>query len=303
MLKLVKSVSAVTRRHMSVAILPHQHYTSDDENLKAACKRIQSLSVEIDTSLIDKNTLARLNACADEFVVELLQNLADFDLKAKHMADILCTYEDWSVLTRSKLNEMQEMYRSLSLQKEVYLALMSKNALLAQANRQQLAARHRELQDFFTNKYLDRILVRSPRLLTDDFHYIKYKFIYMFSLMGVEQKDMCQSQAFDFSIGHIRERHLFLLRSSFYDKPNKKGLTKFENPRLYQMMDTSLPNYLRICARDAFTVHDYETFCEYLKQENFETELLGLKIGKSMQDELLKTIQEQRKYDKSTECD
>ena len=109
---------------------------------------------------------------------------------------------------------------------------------------------------------------------------------------------MYQSQAFDISIEHIREKHSFLLRSAFNDKPNKKGMTKFENPRLYQMMDTTLPNYLKICTRDAFTVQDYETFCEYLKQVNFETELLDLKIGKSVQDELLKSIKEQRKYDK-----
>ena len=144
--------------------------------------------------------------------------------------DMLRTYDDWSVLTRDKLNEMIDMFRSVSFKKELYLAVMSSNQVLSAKTERQLAMRLSELKEFFTNKHLERILLKSSNLLTDDIDYISYKFTYIFALMGIEQKEMMLSAVFSHPIKHIRERHLFLLRSGLYDKPNKKGLTKIENP-------------------------------------------------------------------------
>ena len=86
---------------------------------------------------------------------------------------------------------------------------------------------------------------------------------------------MCKSQVFDRSIDFMRERHLFLERSGFYDKPNKKGITKIENPKLAKIMDTGLKMFLRECSNNVFIEEDYKTFCEYLAEENFDDELLG----------------------------
>jgi hypothetical protein len=189
------------------------------------------------------------------------------------------------------------MFRSVSFKKELYLAVMSSNQVLSAKTERQLAMRLSELKEFFTNKHLERILPKSSNLLTDDIDYISYKFTYIFALMGIEQKEMMLSAVFSHPIKHIRERHLFLQRSGLYDKPNKKGLTKIENPRLYNIMDNSVKEYLRLCGRDLFSVSNYETFCEYLKLENYESELLGLRIGKHMQDQILESMQIQRSED------
>lgn len=113
--------------------------------------------------------------------------------------------------------------------------------------------------------------------------------------MKIRQQEMCKSKVFDFSIDFIRERHLFLERSGFYDKPNKKGISKIENPKLKQIMDTSLKTFLNECTRNVFTEQDYVTFCDYLKEENFDDELLGNNIGTELESQIISTIRREKR--------
>jgi hypothetical protein len=90
---------------------------------------------------------------------------------------------------------------------------------------------------------------------------------------------------------------LFLSRSGFYDKPNKKGVTRVQNPKLNQIVDLTLNEYLKVCTKSTFNSRDYETFCDYLSQESFEDELLGNRIGSLLEKQILVGIK-QDKYDK-----
>lgn len=267
------------------------------EHLKLMVQKLKTLPIEIETKYLDKQTLSRLTSCSDSFVIDLVNNLNTYDIKSKYMSDILRTHDDWNLLRRGKLNEMIDMLRSVSFKKEVYLSVISQNKLLLNTTERQLVNRLGELKDFFNKQHLERILLNSSQILTDDIDSIRYKFTYIFALMGIEQKEMMLSSVFSYSISFIRERHLFLLRAAFFDKPNKKGLTKIENPRLYNIIDSNLKDYLRICTKDTFTVSNYETFCEYLKLQNFDDELLGLRIGKQMQDQIIESIKIQKDDD------
>jgi hypothetical protein len=267
------------------------------EHLKQMVQKLKTLPIEIETKYLDKQTLTRLASCSDSFVIDLVNNLNTYDIKSKYMSNILRTHDDWNLLTRGKLNEIIDMLRSVSFKKEVYLSVISQNKLLLNTTEPQLVKRLDELKGFFNKQHLERILLKSSQILTEDIDSIRYKFTYLFALMGIEQKEMMLSSVFSYSINFIRERHLFLLRTAFFDKPNKKGLTKIENPRLYNIIDSNLNDYLRICTKDMFTVSNYETFCEYLKQQNFDDELLGLRIGKQMQDQIIESIKIQKNDD------
>ncbi len=112
--------------------------------------------------------------------------------------------------------------------------------------------------------------------------------------MKIEQKEMSKSCVFDRSIDFIRDRHLFLERSGFYDKPNKKGITKIENPKLTKIMDTGVKMFLRECTGGMFEEQDFETFRRYLSEENFDDELLGNNIGNLLEKQIIQTMRQTR---------
>lgn len=116
--------------------------------------------------------------------------------------------------------------------------------------------------------------------------------------MKISQDEMVKTKTFDKSLDHIRSRHLFLSRSGFYDKPNKKGITKIENPKLSSIMDTSLGDFLKLCTNNTFAVSDYEAFCEYLEDENFDDELLGNNIGNLLEKQIINTIRQAKRDEK-----
>jgi hypothetical protein len=279
---------------MATLALNHKNNNNKQDYKKILTKNLLSKSVAPNIDQLNVKTLERLESCSIEFVVDLIKNLNDIGFKDKQLAAILDTHDDSSLLTRSKLIEMYDMFRNVSLKKEIFLATVMANPMLLQVKEDKLSVRLKELKRMFTNNHLDKLLVKSSRLLTDDLNYIIYKFSYVFAVMSIPQEDMCASQLFNHSMSHIRERHLFLLRSGFYDRPNKKGISKVVNPKLYQMVDTDLGTYLDVCTRRVFNKQDYETFCEYLKEENFENELLGYRIGKALQDEIVNSIRDTR---------
>ena len=297
MLKIHNNSRFLAIKRLFSSVSPRLVKDQKIEHLKLMVQKLKTLPIEIETKYLDKQTLSRLTSCSDSFVIDLVNNLNTYDIKSKYMSDILRTHDDWNLLRRGKLNEMIDMLRSISFKKEVYLSVISQNKLLLNTTERQLVNRLGELKDFFNKQHLERILLNSSQILTDDIDSIRYKFTYIFALMGIEQKEMMLSSVFSYSISFIRERHLFLLRAAFFDKPNKKGLTKIENPRLYNIIDSNLKDYLRICTKDTFTVSNYETFCEYLKLQNFDDELLGLRIGKQMQDQIIESIKIQKDDD------
>ena len=126
----------------------------------------------------------------------------------------------------------------------------------------------------------------------------RYKFTYIFQLMRISQDEMCRSGAFNWPLEHVRARHLFLERSAFYDRPNKRAIAKIANPKLRHIVDLPLRAYLRACTGDVLRPDDYDTFCDYLRRENLDGELLGHRIGHALEKQIIGAIR-QDKYDKA----
>lgn len=108
--------------------------------------------------------------------------------------------------------------------------------------------------------------------------------------MGFEQREMCSTRLFNCELKFIRQRHLFLERAMLYDRPNKKGITRVENPKLAHILEPNLKQFLDICTRGLLNQEDYMTFCDYLEDEKFDNELLGLRIDSVLRKQILGDI-------------
>lgn len=258
--------------------------------------KIKNLPVKINTNYLDLSTLDRLNLCSNDFLIDLLHNLDTYGIKDKHLTNILKSHDDWSLLTKNKLSQTFQMFRELAFTSDIYLELISRNQQLIQMDKRKLEVRLHDFKYFFTNKQMDKLLLKTPDLLTCNFDNFTYKFTYLFVLMGIDQEEQCKTNVYDHNIDHIRQRHLFLQRSAYFDKPNKKGISKVVNPKFKDIVDSNLKEYLRICTNDIFDLQQFQTFCDYLKEENFEDELLGQRIGSSLQKKIIYNVK-QSKYE------
>ena len=288
-LRSLSSVSFVSENLLDLTNNKHKNRLN-----RSIYEKLNSLPVKINTNNLDLATLDRLNVCSKEFLSNLVFNLNEYGLKDKLLTNALKSYDDWSLLSRSNLNDAFQLFRELSFPPELYMNVISKNQNLIAIERKKLQQRMIELKEFFSNKQLQRLLIRSPELLTNNFDNFRYKFTYAFILMGFQQKHMASTYFFNHSIEFIRERHLFLERSAFYDKPDKKGISKVENPKMSYIFDTNLKEYLRICTRNNLDEHDYAAFCDYLKKDNFNDELLGNRIGRLLQTQIIQQIRMSR---------
>jgi hypothetical protein len=263
-------------------------------DLKSNIAKINSLSLKIRTDYLTPEVINRLAACPTEFVVDLITNLTDYGFLNRELATVLRTYDDWSVLTRKQLANSNETFRGLSLNTELFRSVFAGNPNILNADLKFLSWRLHDLKYYLTNRHLELVLPKSPHILTDNFNNFRYKFVYLYILMGVRQKEMCASYVFNHNIKHIRERHLFLTRALFYDTPTKKGATRVENPKLSAIMDTPVSEFLKRCTQGMFDEQDYQVFCDYLSEEFFENELLGNKIDKTLRNQILEAIKEER---------
>lgn len=273
-------------------------YSIKAEQLSKIKQKVDALPGGINTNLLDLKTLNRIGLCSNDFLTSLVKNLTQYGIKDKHLCATLETYENWNDLTKDKIEYVWNMFRECSLNNEIYAISLSKNPKIIEIDKKYLTNRLNDFKDFLTRKYLERALVRSPDLLTCNLDLFRYKYSYVFAFMGIEQAEMCSSYVFSHSIEHIRERHIFLLRSGLYDKPNKKGETKVENPKLSFIVDTHLKEFLKLCTKNMFSTDDYSAFSSYLKEENFDNELLGSRIGKLAMNQILDSIRQQKRIDR-----
>ncbi|CAF0709198.1 unnamed protein product [Brachionus calyciflorus] len=272
-------------------------YSINTHELSRIKDKLNKLPIKINTNLLDVNTLNRLGVCSNDYLENLVQNLSLYGIRDKYLCDTLRVYEDWGDLTKEKIEYVWCLFRELSLSNDIYASSLSRNPSIIEIDKKFLQVRLDEFKEFFTKKNLDRLLVRTPELLTGNFDLFRYKFTYCFALMGIEQDEMSSSNYFSHQIEHIRARHLFLNRSGFFDSPYKKGHSKLINSKLSHIVDTNLKEYLRLCTNNLFEVDDFNVFCDYLKKENFDNELLGLRIGKLLRNQILDSIKYQKKLD------
>jgi hypothetical protein len=251
---------------------------------------------KIKPTQFDANTLERIGQVDHDSVFNIVKNLNDHGMKLSCILETLKNHENWMLLNRDNINEKFEYFRQMNLSSELTEHIIAGNPVVMSDDMSKIKTNLKEIKTFFTNKQMNKLIAKTPKLLTiNDLSSFIYKFTYMYVLMGIKQDAMCTSLVFDFSIDHIRQRHLFLSRSGLYDKPDKHGLTKVKNPSLVDIVDTKPKRYFKTCTNGLFDQYDYEAFCNYLNQEDFTDELLGFNIGKSLRNQIIIQIKSARK--------
>ena len=132
-------------------------------------------ALKLNNKHFDLATLQRLSLCSNQFLIDLVRNLETHGLKDKQLANALKTYENWSGLTHETLKERFQMFRELALTSNVYMEIFARNSHMLTIEKRTLQQRFKDFKMFFTNNQLERLLVRSPNLLTDNFDNFSYK--------------------------------------------------------------------------------------------------------------------------------
>jgi hypothetical protein len=257
--------------------------TTNEINTKSDELSENLLKYNLKLSKFNLKTQTRLQQSNLNELTTIIKNLHDYGIEWQRIIETLENYEDWSVFARDNLAEKFDIFRNLKLSTPLLNFIISRNEQIMHLNEITIGHQLNRLKKYFSNSQLDRLLAKTPKLLTNDFYSFQYKFTYLYCVMGFKQDEMCTSFVFNQQINHIRERHLFLTRSGFFDKPNKKGETKVQNPYLKDIVDSNIDAFLKLTTKNQFTIEDYETFCSYLNEENFEDELLGFNIEDAVQ--------------------
>lgn len=127
------------------------------------------VTLKIKQTFLNKPTLDRLSNCSQDFLQSLAADLEIFEIKDKLLADMLKNHEDWSLLTRDRLQSTCETFRDLKFTPNIYLEMLARNPLLMDIDLRSLVSRLNDLKDFFTKRHLNRLFVTTPTILTDDF--------------------------------------------------------------------------------------------------------------------------------------
>ncbi|CAH1797549.1 unnamed protein product [Owenia fusiformis] len=148
--------------------------------------------------------------------------------------------------------------RQITLKEKEAIQLIASDPNVRHITHKDMTSRVAQLKGLFKTSHVLRLILKSPKLLYDDFSEVAYKFQYVIFKLGVDQKPIMSTKLFDHSVMHIKTRHEFLERAGLYQLPNKKGETTIENPSLYQIFDTSDSVFAQKVAK--MPTADYMTF-------------------------------------------
>jgi len=144
------------------------------------------------------------------------------------------------------------------------MMILSHPALLNQPSKK-LIQQYSKLLQLFTKTGVVHTLLRTPALFTEPMDLIENKLLYVQDVMRVDKESMTKSRFLRYDLLHLYSRHQFLLRAGRYSTPNKHGETRFPNPSLKDIMDTSDRYFALKVAQ--LTLDEYRTFVEMCTME------------------------------------
>lgn len=116
-------------------------------------------------------------------------------------------------------------------------------------------------------KYIWRLLMASPNVLTDNMKVLEAKNEYLRKVMQVDVTDIVKSGVFSHSLLKIKTRHMMLVRLGIYKERTKhyNELDPDKNPRVAKIVDTSNEDFAnKVCG---ISLIEYEAFEGLYKRE------------------------------------
>ena len=212
--------------------------------------------------LTDRPELMNYSSKQIESSVQYLRNSG---FHPEDVVQLIYSYPDVITVKPNVLSQCFDLLRGLGFSEGKLQLLVAKHPALIAIQPKEVSQRYSDLMQIFRKSEINKMLYEQPNLLTDTWDSIQDRIQYVSTEMGLDQKDMIKSDLFKYSLAHIRERHLFLLRAGLYEKPDKHGVTKIENPTLEQMLRTSDKAFAQKIGK--MTLEEFDAFKEILKVE------------------------------------
>lgn len=183
------------------------------------------------------------------FVSQNLQSttefLREYGFSPKQVASIFKCFPDILDMDFTVISKLLESLRKLGFYDVQLLKLVSYNPDIISLRTEEIVSRVNELKALFKSRDILNLIAKSPFILTEDIAQIHSKFNYIFSEMGITQRQMMYCNLFSHSLGHIRTRHQFLMRAGLYKKVAKDKGEINKNPLLQDILDRNDAEFAR----------------------------------------------------------
>lgn len=208
---------------------------------------------------------------------ETVENLQTYGFQEYQFLPVLAGCHD--LLHGSAWNNLQEilmLLHSLEIPKRHRLQIVASNPkVISSENIQNCMLRYSNLLKVFTKNEAQTLVAKNPTLFTDSVAETNKKINYMYNEMGIRQKEITESQVFEYPLSHLITRHQFAERAGVYKLPDKHEIAAKErklrtvvasaNPSLSDLVDTS--NLSFASSFCSMSVAEYKAFSEMMNEE------------------------------------
>jgi len=184
----------------------------------------------------------------EQRVLEVLDCLISFGFSGTSLLNVL-TFNGSSVfrLNQNRIMNVFDQLRERGFISTQIVDLVSSNpSILLDFSAEEWDKRQAWFYQYFATRTFRELLPQHPNLLTDTLDDIEDRYFYVYSKMGLDQKQMLECRLFSHSLMHIRVRHTFVERCGVYKFPDPKGRVVNVNPHLKLILDSSDRRFLQL---------------------------------------------------------
>jgi len=204
----------------------------------------------------------------EDRLFEVTAALVDVGLRDKALLSVMF-HDDLRVFTHpvSRIHESLQFLRKdgVALSETLSTILIDCPGLLADLDQDDWRRRKDWFDHHFTSRSFREFLITQPAVLHEPLEDIEEKFFYVYTEMGVDQKQMMECFVFMHTIDHIKCRHEFLRRCGFYKFPDPRKRVINLNPHLRKIFDWSEAKFVSLVP--GFLLKDYRIFKRIYLQE------------------------------------
>ncbi|XP_071957832.1 transcription termination factor 4, mitochondrial-like [Antedon mediterranea] len=235
------------------------------ENLEKLIKLFNDISCDTRNIFGFVSTNPRIVNCSWVKINDVVTFLDNLGLGGNRVLLVLNNRNIWTIDV-ARLSDRSSFLRRVGILEGNLQRLVTKCPQVLTLKKGKLSTVLNLLKDsHFTREQITTIINDSPRIFETNLKETEYLFQYVYFRMGLtDLKQMVQAKLFTYSVEHVRQRHLFLLRLGLYETPNIRSKTSSVNPKLHIVIDTS-PS--RFCKMFKVTSDEFTMFCQELINE------------------------------------
>ena len=194
--------------------------------------------------------------------------------------DVLCLLinlpsTDKTILTIENLKKTFDNLLQLKFDTTTRSILISNDPNLIQYDLPYLRERFDVLMCYFTKREISKLVRTHKKLFSEDWKDLDYKINYLRIMLFASTRDIVESGALAHSMGHIRQRYLFVYRAGLFKRVRREEqyvIQRELNISLVDIFSTSLATFLKRTTNNLLRQEDFQAFVDSLKDEEFDQE-------------------------------